>query len=204
MKPWVAALNDREAKSLLKKWPRKSQRLWSTPDGGCWLRARPSSGSATAPDLRLVGATKHSTVPDGMWVLLDPSGFADSSVVEVCGSAQNFADKRSRYQASTISLLLRVTRKWLLESTEPTHGFPRWQRSGAFLEAPEEDLLWPIRHLRVLYFLKPHVYETIADSVPIAAHEQIAGYSALKSYNSPVFQEFLRRMDPSKHRYTSG
>src|SRR5438067_2010990 len=96
---------------------------------GLWFRACPKDPireSATMPTLRRsarLGTLKAETRPDGMYVQLardEQTDFltADVLAIEHCGVLQNVKDKRSRYQASTGSLLLKLPTEWLMEKSE--------------------------------------------------------------------------------------
>ncbi len=92
-------LTDREAKAILRKWPVRTTAQWSTPHGkGYWIRAQPpdEGSSVAAPRIGYPGAKLFHTQPDGMWVYLNESDFADVVCIESCCDTQNLNDKRPR------------------------------------------------------------------------------------------------------------
>jgi hypothetical protein len=123
-------LSDAQAKVLLRGWPSHRGDVvrsdaWPTPHGkGAWLRAQPpETASKPGPRPRSPGAKLFSTQPDGLWVWFGPEAqFADVLVIEVCGTAQNLNDKRSRYGPTTMSLLLITPRRWLLSEVSGTRS----------------------------------------------------------------------------------
>lgn len=193
-----AALSDAEAKSLLRKWPETTIKLWEPPAPNIrWLRAQPKepTGSAPAPRLGIVGAKRHRTHPDGMWVACVAGEYVDVVCVEVCCSIGNLSDKRSRYMALVSSLVLDISDDWLLESRP--RG-TRWSILG-LSAAPTANLFLPIRRLRVLYALRDdHYAEWRVEHQPIG-HEFFCPHTALSQYNAPKTQTFLKGMFRPTH-----
>jgi hypothetical protein len=134
-----------------------------------------------------------------MWLLATPE-YADVMVVEICTSVQNLADKRSRYAPQLHALIVRIPRPWLLEGFATATKTPRWTVLAD--EAPSEDLVLPVRHLRVMLFLDDVSYETVRSAITPAAHEFFARHSSLASYTAQPMQRLLRRMDADQHWYT--
>jgi hypothetical protein len=200
-------LSDAEAKRILCKWPSRTRRLWKPPGGkGFWLAALPKVGNTTCPTIKSPGAEAFKTQPDGLWVYISPENsiFADVVSIEVCGTAQNVNDKRSRYMPASHSLLLSCPLKWLLEETKvPNRGKkPRWEAALTFGKEPKEDLSLPIRNLRVLYALPTKIYVTWRKNHTPAGYEFYCKHSSLDSYNSQTMQEFLHRMALEAHYRT--
>lgn len=94
---------DAKAKKILrKKWPGATQDIWDVPTRKhFWLRAQPvEAKSQTAPRLSVPGSPLFKYQPDGLWVLLTKT-HADVVAIEVCGSRQNFEQRRSKYAPDT-------------------------------------------------------------------------------------------------------
>lgn len=205
-------LTDPEAKALLAQWPASSgdvvkTDVWPTPHGrGAWLRAQPPDPSSGAgPTLTSPGATLFTTQPDGLWVWLGPeASFADLLAIEVCGTAQNLNDKRSRYGPTTSSLLLKIPSKWL-HAHVPRRGGSTDSRltlAGLDTAAVSNDLLLPVRWTQVLYALPNDVYRKwTAEQVP-GPHEYFCRHGSLGSYTSQKMQAFLSRMTLRSHFLT--
>jgi hypothetical protein len=200
-------LGDREAKDILLRWPTRTKKLWSTPRGsGYWLQAQPKGVGSTAPTptIRVPGAELFSTQPDGMWVFLSDDSFADVVSIEVCRTAQNLNDKRSRYSAAVRSLVLHCPLHWLQdEIVVPKSGkITRWKAARTIGKAPTNELVLPVRFLRVLYSLANDLYASwTAHNVP-GGHEYFCRHSSLDSYNSQAMQTFLRQMSFGMHFLT--
>jgi hypothetical protein len=200
---------DAEAKNALRKWPGVGTALWpgSVP-GAAWLRAQPVDGADPAPRLYQAGSNSFSTQPDGLYICLAPApedAFADAVAIEVCGSAQNFNDKRSRYAPSTVSLGIWCDKRWL-RGTMPRGGGhkTRWELAGTFGSAPDDHAWLPVRFLRVLYFLKDALFTKWRKEGVPQGHEFVSRYSSLASYNAQEMQTFLRHMMVGAHFYPRG
>lgn len=190
--------------------------MWTPGAGGPqWLQAQPRAPGATGPRLELPGAGSFKTQPDGLWISLGiarsdtstPATFIDCIVVESCGTPQNFNDKRSRYAARTTSLVVSLPKAWLNVSVAVQGGASRARRELLQGQLPATgDVSLPLRHLRVLYALPrddgdPSLYDRIAAALALDAHEYLCPQSSLSTYNSQVFQAFLKRMAPALARY---
>jgi len=202
-----AKLTDSEAKKILLRWPGRTKTLWSTPAGsGFWLRAQPNTGSAvkTSPRIRVPGSKLFATQPDAMWVFLHGSDFADVVCVEVCGTASNLNDKRSRYSAAVRSLVLQCPLKWLLAHTTIQKGrtSARWEAARSISKKPAGDLTLPIRFPRVLYALPKDLYPKWCENNVPGGHEYFCRHSSLDSYNSQKMQLFLRQLSFASHFHT--
>ena len=196
-------LSDAEAKQILLSWPTRTN-IWPPPGGtGYWLQAQPSSSSITGPRISSPGATQFRTQPDGLWAFFHPFSSCDLVAVEVCGTSQNLNDKRSRYIPSSHSLVLSVSASWLNHKITIQGGGQRtrWNSTGTLTEAPVSDLVLPVRHLRVLYALPNTLYHKWCSEHTPTGYEFFSPHSSLSNYNSPPFQEFLKRMSIATQFY---
>ena len=197
-------LSDGDAKNILRKWPTRSDTLWESPIGkGYWLQAqpKPANSGITSPTLRTPGSSLFKTQPDGMYAFLNEDVYADVVCIEVCGTQQNLNDKRSRYAADVRSMVLHCPEKWMLKDVTVQNGgvLPRWQACGTIATQPAEDLIVPVRYLRVLFAIPNDLYKTwSAENIP-DGHEFYCRHSSLSTYNSPATQEFLRGMEIQRH-----
>lgn len=191
-------LSDSRAKSILLKWPRRTVNPWPAPGGsGFWLRSQPKDGSAPGPRIASPGAKLFRTQPDGLWVHFGGTQSCDLIVVEVCGTAQNLNDKRSRYIPSSHSLVLQCTKRWLLGTIYLQGGkqLPRWQAAGSMMEVqPEADVSLPVRHLRVLSALPNQLYHKWCSEYTPTGYEFFCPHSSLDTYNSQGMIKFLEQM----------
>ncbi len=105
---------DHLVRRRLQQWPQRPPGLdTQTPGSDGWLRGRPGDPSpepiAPAPPfLKFPGSNRLRTLPDGLWLNFGGTvhePFVDIFAIEACGSLQNLLDKRSRFAASTRSLL---------------------------------------------------------------------------------------------------
>lgn len=200
-------LSDYQAKTILRGWPTRTKKLWKTPKNqGFWMQAQPVivGASAPSPTIRLPGANLFTTQPDGMWIYLSASEFADVMCIEVCREGQNLNDKRSRYMSAVRSLVLYCPLTWLTTPIRIQRGgqAPRWEACRTLAAMPSADLSLPIRHLRVLYALQDSLYRTWSDQNVPGGHEYFCRHSSLGSYNGPAMQKFLRHMSLASHFYT--
>ena len=198
-------LTDTEAKDILRQWPTSTQ-IWDTPDvDQRWLQAQPRASDRAAPGPKLAapGSTLFSTQPDGMWVYLSEATYADVVAVEVCGTNQNFNDKRSRYAPLGIGVVLRCSATWLLEQVRVRGGVlrTRWEECGTFGTQPQGDIVVPVRHLRVVYALPNDLYDRWKNESTPSAHEYLIPHSSLGSYRAQKMQKFLRQLSPLSHFY---
>lgn len=189
-------LSDSQAKAILLRWPGRT-RLWPPPGGkGYWIRAQPRSGKIAGPKLSAPGAVLFRTQPDGMWVHFRNVESCDVVAIEVCGTAQNLNDKRSRYIPASHSVVIACSRRWLTEpiATKAGGDAPRWRASGGFDDQPAANLSVPVRHLRVLYALPDVLYhQWCREHVP-TGYEFFCPHSSLNSYNAQKMQRFLKQM----------
>ena len=199
--------DDLIAKDKLRLWPMVTTTVWApSVDDGCWLRAQPVDGGPAGPRLVGAGSDLFSTQPDGLWICLVPErGFADAVAVEVCGSSQNFNDKRARYAARTMATVVRCSHAWLHAevSTQGGGRAKRWEVAGTFDAAfpPSSEVTLPLRFLRVLYFLNDALFDSWSATGVPEAHEFVSRYQSVGSYTSPQMQKFLKRMTLDVHFY---
>lgn len=175
--PRHVALDDL-VKRRLRRWPQRPPGAQPTPkQPGDWMRGRPGDArSPCQPFLKLPGASRMRTLPDGMWLHLSPDPsepYADVLCVEACSSLQNLLDKRSRFAPSTGSLLAQLPLAWMLAPVQPGGDpTPRWRLMRLLRgRAPTEDLVLPVRDVRVLYGLKARHYDGFARTQVPHAHE---------------------------------
>jgi hypothetical protein len=196
-------LSDGEAKTILLGWPGRTK-IWPPPGGsGFWIRAQPKFRVKAGPTLSAPGASLFHTQPDGMWVHFRNDESCDVVVVEVCGTAQNLNDKRSRYIPASHSVVVRCSLSWLQEHipTKAGASAPRWEASRCFAKEPTIDIAVPVRHLRVLYTLPDKLYHKwCAEHVP-TGQEFFCPHSSLNGFNGQKMQVFLKQMSMSSQFY---
>lgn len=196
--------SDREAKlKLLNLWPFKPTLSSWNGGSGPWVRVRPDNGDGgTMPALVRVSATGGPvarTLPDGMYVHLLPGAVsADVLAIEVCGASHNLSDKRSRYSATTGSLLLLMPSPWMntpqaVKGPVPRSGpKERWCHfDGAFNSALDRDLLVPVARLRAFYFVPDNDLARWASRTPLESHEYLLPQSALDTPYDPQMKEMI-------------
>ncbi len=196
---------DSKAKAALRDWPSTTE-VWAGRGlTGNWLRAQPKQ-KEPGPTLKSAGSTGLTTQPDGLWVNLHRGTelFADCIVIEACGTFQNLQDKRSRYQPSITARVLVCGRAWLQGEVNYKRGTRcRWELADKNAKEPAGEEHYPVRYLTVLFFLKDDRYEEWTTSQIPAPHEYFARYASLESFKSGPMQEFLKRMSPATHLYTT-
>jgi hypothetical protein len=150
------------------------------------------------------------TQPDGLWLSFfarpgDQAPVAVSAfAVEVCGSGQNLADKRSRYAPAHAALLVEIGQAWLIQNVQVQRGWskPRWELTGKFRRKPSDDLHLPVRALRILFALpndvrrnksESRLYDKLKGSLALEAHEYLVRHSAL-SPTHPELRGLIRTM----------
>ena len=198
-------LSDNEAKQILLGWPGRTKH-WPPPNGiGYWIRTQPKSGTRPGPTLSSPGASLFHTQPDGMWAHFREAESCDVVVIEVCGTAQNLNDKRSRYIPASHSVVLNCSRAWLLEHIPTKAGgtAARWDASGCFANEPSQDIFVPVRYLRVLYALPDDLYHNWCYEHVPTGQEFFCPHSSLTSFTAQKMQKFLRQMSIASQFYVS-
>jgi hypothetical protein len=95
----------------------------------------------------------------------------DIFAIEACGTLQNLLDKRSRFAATTHSLLAFCPVQWLLGPIAPGETIARWQATAVLAAVPTGPLVLPVRDMRVMFGLKQRHYAGFAASQIPHAHE---------------------------------
>jgi hypothetical protein len=145
------------------------------------------------------------TLPDGLWLNFGGTPaepFVDIFAVEACGTLQNLLDKRSRFAASTHSLLAFCPLPWLLAPVSEGATMRRWQATTILIAEPTAPLVLPVRDMRVLYGLRPRQYGTFTSTQIPHAHEYFVPMDALtaeRGYEDPKLRELVSRAAISAH-----
>lgn len=194
---------DNAVRAQLMKWPQRPPGVVaSRKQPGTWLRARPGDSSLCAqPFLKLPGANRLRTLPDGLWMHFSPSPadpYVDIICIEACSSFQNLLDKRSRFAPSTSSLLAVCPVPWLLASARPEDAVPvpRWRLVRMLHKEPSAPLVLPVRDARVLFGLKRRHYEGFALSQVAQPHEFFCPMEALtaeRGHEAPEMRALIAR-----------
>jgi|GEM_PF-501153 len=175
---------DRKVRAQLSKWPQRPPGLMPSPkQPGTWLKARPGdAGTSAHPFLKLPGSNVFRTLPDGMWLHFSPNAadpFVDILAIEACSTLPNLLDKRSRFAATTSSLLAWCPLPWLLAAPGPDDATPRWKLIKMLKTEPTEPLTLPVRDIRVVYGLRTRHYDNFACSTMPQPHEYFCPMDAL-------------------------
>jgi hypothetical protein len=146
------------------------------------------------------GSLEAVTRPDGMYVHLardEASSFltADVLALEHCGVRANVHDKRSRYPPSNGSLLLKLPRSWLSETSRLRQRRGRRQDEalretwnsigGVFAEQPHSNFYAAVTRLRLFLFVPDKDLDEIGRSVALEAHEYLLPHSSLNNQYAP-------------------
>ena len=195
-------LSDMAAKKIMRQWPNYTNTLFGGTDAHPWLKSQPKmkGGRATTPIIMTAGATALKTQPDGMYIrpLWDFRAL-DVICFEVCLSLPNLQDKRSRYNATTASLVVEAKASWW---NEAIHGsVTRHGKVGEDYEVTEDEW-YPIRYLRVAFVLGKDHLETFRENGVAQGHEFFLRNRSLASMTNQKFRSFLEQMSPFKHFYT--
>jgi hypothetical protein len=191
---------DIRARDRLRAWPNDPPGLEHDLGPGVWMKARPGEGDDIYyPKLKLPGSDRLRTIPDALWLRFggherDP--FVDIFVIEVCGSYSNMLDKRSRFAPSMHSLLAYCPLSWLLAPHGRDDDTPRWQCTKLLAREPIQNLVLPVRDIRVMYVLPNKLYEGFETSQVPHAHEFFMPVSALlapASWQEPSIRALIAR-----------
>jgi len=196
---------DALVKARLREWPQHPPGLLPRPNHQeTWLRGRPTYDvGGCHPFLKLPGSDRLRTLPDGLWLNFAGSPeepFVDIFAVEACLSLQNLLDKRSRFSASTHSLLAVCPVPWLLAPVMATDQTPRWRATGVLLHEPALPFVLPVRDIRVLFALANRNYAGFMKHQLPHAHEYFAPMETLmesESDKNPALQALLARATAS-------
>ena len=196
---------DHLVRRRLQQWPQRPPGLGTqTPGADGWLRGRPGDPSPAPvppapPFLKFPGSNRLRTLPDGLWLNFGGTvhePFVDIFAIEACGSLQNLLDKRSRFAASTRSLLAVCPVTWLLAPVTPTDPTPRWKATGVVKVEPTLPLVMPVRDIRVMYALKQRHYDGFAECQLPQPHEYFVPMEELVAENAhqnPAMRELVSR-----------
>ncbi|WP_375285340.1 hypothetical protein [Marinicauda pacifica] len=193
-------LTDAQAKqNFIDSWPGTTS-IFNAPDGlGSWVRAQPvHNGENGCPRIISAGQNIWKTQPDCLYIHVGDAGcYADTISFEVCGSQQNFSDKRSRYVPSTSSQLVDIRNSWLKKRIQYKKGErERFKILG--LDQPMEKNI-PIRHSRVIFALPNDLFDRVKKEICPMAHEYMVRHSSISSPNAPATQRFLKQLSLSSH-----
>ena len=192
---------DELVRRRLRQWPQSPPGSAVSPkQSGIWMRGRPGAPRTTSqPFLKFPGTSHLRTLPDGLWLHFSPDPsepYADILCIEACSSLQNLLDKRSRFAATTNSLLAVCPLTWLLAPAQENAENPRWRLIRTIRREPTEALVLPVRDIRVLYGLKRHHYEGFARTQIPQAHEYFCPMEALmaeRGDENPAMRALLAR-----------
>lgn len=190
---------DALVRERLRQWPQRPPGL-ARGERAAWLRGRPNDPTGThQPFLKLPGSRHLRTLPDGLWLNFGGTpaeAFVDIFAIEACSSLANLLDKRSRFAASTHSMLAVCPVPWLLGPTTVADPTPRWRSTGILRGAPTHALWLPVRDVRVLYALTQRHYRSFSACQVPHPHEYYMPMEALVAEdapNNPALQALLSR-----------
>jgi hypothetical protein len=194
----------------LGRWPQRPPgAVANAKQPGTWLRGRPCEDSAVGmPFLKLPGTNKYRTIPDGLWLHFSPDPadrWADILCIEACGTVANLQDKRARFAPSTSSLLVVCPVAWLNEPVEAGDPTPRWRTIRMLREEPSENLVLPVRDVRVLYGLKPRIYDGFLRSQMPQPHEYFCPMDVLTDeygHEDPALAALIARASATSNFMT--
>ena len=194
-------------KSRLKRWGQRPPGVKPRRGKESWLRGRPSEDDAkvSSPFLKLPGSSRLRTLPDGLWLNFGGTyaePFVDILAIEACSTLQNLLDKRSRFAPSTHSMMCLLPVEWLLAPIAPNDPTPRWKTTGVVLHEPFQDIVVPVREMRVLYGLKNDHYKGFARHQLPHAHEFFIPMETLTEENceeNPALRELIARTSVSSN-----
>jgi hypothetical protein len=197
-------------KSRLKRWGQRPPGIRPRRGRESWLRGRPSEDetSISSPFLKIAGSSRLRTLPDGLWLNFGGSfaePFVDILAIEACGTIQNLLDKRSRFAPSTHSMMCSCPILWLLAPMPATDPMPRWRITGVILHEPFNDVVMPVREMRVLYGLKGHHYKGFARHQLPHAHEFFVPMETLTeehSEDNPALRALIARASVSANFFS--
>jgi hypothetical protein len=193
---------DSLVRERLRAWPQHPPGMGARPNGtDAWLRGRPTAEprAAAQPFLKFPGSTRLRTLPDGLWLNFGGTPvepFVDIFAIEACATLPNLLDKRSRFAASTQSMLAYCPVPWLLAPAYSNDDVPRWRLTGVLRHAPTQPLVLPVRDVRVMYGLRPALYDGFVRTQVPHPHEYFVPMTALTEpdgANEPRLRALLSR-----------
>jgi len=95
--------------------------------------------------------------------------------------------------------------EWLLAPITATDPMPRWKTTGVILHEPFNDVVVPVREMRVLYGLKKDHYKGFARHQLPHAHEFFVPMETLTAEHSeddPALRELIGRTSVSANFFT--
>jgi hypothetical protein len=195
---------DRLVRDRLRQWPQRPPGLVAgkgEQQGGRdgWLRGRPDLTVHNVPFLKLPGADRFRTLPDGLWMNFGGTvhePYVDIFAIEACGSLTNLLDKRSRFAPSTHSLLAVCPVQWLMRAATPTDPTPRWQVTRVLAAEPLRPLVLPVRDIKVMYALKTRHYRGFTETQIPHPHEYFVPMDAITAkdgHESPAIKALVSR-----------
>lgn len=121
---------------------------------------------------------------------------------------QNLLDKRSRFAASTSSLLAFCPVPWLLApARQDAIPVPRWRLVRMLHNEPNVPLVLPVRHTRVVFGLQLRHYESFRQNNVAQAHEFFCPMDALTAEDGHEVPEmralFARTSAPANFMQTA-
>lgn len=192
-------------KSRLKNWGQRPPGVGPGRGKDAWLRGRPGDDGhrISSPFLKMPGSHRLRTLPDGLWLNFGGTyaePYVDILAIEACSTLQNLLDKRSRFAPSTHSTMCVCPLEWLLAPIAPTDRTPRWRTTGVILHEPFNDIIIPVREMRVLYGLKNEHYRGFARYQLPHAHEFFVPMDTLteeRSEENPALRALIARTSVS-------
>jgi hypothetical protein len=189
---------DSMVKTRLRQWPQHPPGL-GTGEKDSWLKGRPDDLNGGSCFLKLPGSEKLRTLPDGLWLNFGGSSaeaYVDIFAIEACASMTNLLDKRSRFAPSTQSLMAVCPLPWLLAPATPDSAMPRWRMTRVIRHEPTNNLILPVRDLRVMYGLQPRHFEGFLEHQLPHPHEFFVPMEALTAKHGdedPEMQALVAR-----------
>jgi hypothetical protein len=201
---------DNTIRQKLRTWPNHPPGLEDDFGPGAWIKGRPAFDDTEYPFLKLPGANRLRTVPDGFWMRFGGTPrdlYVDIFVIEVCGCFTNLLDKRSRFAPSMHSMLAVCPLPWLLGPYTPYDDTPRWRCTRLLKQQPDAPLTLPVRDIRVMYALPPKLYDGFESSQIPHAHEFFAPVTVLlgpQGWQQPSLRAFIARTSPRANFWAYG
>ena len=199
-------IDERSAKGVLEKWPRRSDTLWDTPkSGGYWLRVQPPTDSKRKQaTLHAKGAAQLPGQPAGLWAFFLPEEEAVEIVaLEVCATIEDCLEKRPIYHPENGGFRLLCPKTWLCGDLTVQAGAvkERWDAAGTFEAPPSDDHGYDVRFHTVLYFLPDDAFTRQRRTLIPLPHEYFSRHSSMATQSAKNMQDFVRRMTAQARFY---